>query len=33
MFMSKHFKTPQHISIISDHLQEARVFLVKVTEF
>ena len=29
----KHLKTLQHVSIFPDHLQEARRFLVKVTEF
>jgi len=32
MSVLKHLKTPQHVSIFSDHLQEARRFLVKVTE-
>jgi len=33
MSVLKHLKTLQHVSIFSDHLQGARKFLVKVTEF
>jgi len=33
MSVLKHLKTLQHVSIFSDHLQGARRFLVKVTEF
>ena len=33
MSVLKHLKTLQHVSIISDHLQGPRRFLVKVTEF
>ena len=33
MSVLKYLKTLQHVSIISDHLQGARRFLVKVTEF
>ena len=33
MSVLKHLKTLQHVSNISDHLQGARRFLVKVTEF
>jgi hypothetical protein len=33
MSVLKHFKTLQHVSIFSDHLQRAHRFLVKVTEF
>ena len=33
MSIIKHLKTLQHFSIFSDHLQGARKFLVKVTEF
>jgi hypothetical protein len=33
MSVFKHLKTFQHVSILSDHLQGARRFLVKVTEF
>jgi len=33
MIILKHFKTLQNVSNVSDHLQGARRFLVKVTEF
>jgi len=33
MSVLKRLKTLQHVSIFSDHLQGARMFLVKVTEF
>ena len=33
MSVLKHLKTLQHVSIFSGHLQAARRFLVKVTEF
>jgi len=33
MSVLKHLKTLQHVSVFSDHLQGARRFLVKVTEF
>ena len=33
MSVLKHLKTLQHVCIFSDHLQGARRFLVKVTEF
>jgi hypothetical protein len=33
MSVLKHLKTLQYVSIFSDHLQGARRFLVKVTEF
>ena len=33
MSVLKHLKTLQHVSIFSDHLQGARRFLVKVSEF
>jgi hypothetical protein len=33
MSVLKHLKTLQHVSSFSDHLQGARRFLVKVTEF
>ena len=33
MSVLKHLKALQHVSIISDHLQAARRFHVKVTEF
>jgi hypothetical protein len=33
MSVLKHLKMLQHVSIFSDHLQGAHMFLVKVTEF